>query len=145
MFREPLSLQLSRTQLSLDVYQGALDLDVEDLSRAGQHEVGCTSIVGRHRHLKTRPPARMRRTGDDLGEGQLPGVAQPDRCNRVETPAELVPACCREPAPRVKGMIADAAFGATHFGLAQASQLGYSSLSQSGGHPGEPKLSAEQG
>jgi hypothetical protein len=142
--RKRLAFQLSRPKLCLEIHQSALNLNVDDLAGARQHEVRRPPIAGSHGHLEADLPARMRGPHDRLRKRQLTRVAEAERRHRIEAPAELMPARGGQPAPRVEGDVADATFGPADRRLAKGGKLSQASLAQPGDHPSQAEFSAEQ-
>jgi hypothetical protein len=142
--RKRLAFQLSRPKLCLEVHERTLHLDVDDLRRAGEDEIGGTGVARRDRQLEADLPARMRTLNDRLGNLHLSGVTEAERRHRIEAPSELVPACGSEAGTRVEGDVADATFGPADRRLAKGGKLSQASLAQPGDHPSQAEFSAEQ-
>jgi len=145
LIRDRLPLQLSRPHLRLEIHQGALDLDVDDLSRTHEDEVGGASIAGSHRYLEPRAPVRMRGADDRLSQHQLPGIPEPHRRDRVQPPAELVPAGRRQPASDLERDVARAELGLAGLLLAHTREPADLRLRQARGHPSDTQFPTERG
>jgi hypothetical protein len=139
------SLELCCTELSLEVDQSTLDLDVDGLCRSGQHQVCRAGIAGSHRHLESGVPRAMGSADNGLRQRQLPGVPQPDGRHRVESPTELVSARGRQLASSVEGDVEQPAFSLADLGLARAGQRCEACLAQTRRHSRDPELSSKDG
>lgn len=85
--RQCAPLQLRRPQLGLKVHRMALDLDVQDLGRGGEDQIGSSPIGPVDRDLQRSVPPRVRAPDDAFGDVQLPGIPQGDTSPRKEPKA----------------------------------------------------------
>lgn len=75
-FGNDFALHLAGPQLSLEVDQPTLNLNVDDLQRVFEEDVGRARIARPDRDLEPRCPARVGGVGDGHREHQLSRIAQ---------------------------------------------------------------------
>jgi hypothetical protein len=79
------ALQLSCTQLRLEVEQRPLDLYLHDVACRLQHHVGCPPIGRRsNRDLESHTDSSVHRSADEFCDAELPRVPQSHALGRKE-------------------------------------------------------------
>jgi hypothetical protein len=117
-------LQLSRSQLSLEIQHGAFDLDRHQRTRGIEHDIDCAAITaGPHRNLEAHSPRWMGSSSEHLGDTELARVTQANPISREEAQGEVVPRGCRQPMHHLEARCRVAVFDLAHKGLTDAGAL----------------------
>ena len=90
--RQGLALELRGREAVPGSRRGRARSRRDDLVPGRQARGPRREVARSHRNLELRLQLGMRRVDDRLGQAQLTGVAESDRRDRIETPAELVAA-----------------------------------------------------
>jgi hypothetical protein len=98
-------------ELSLEIDERALDLDVHELLRAHEQDIGRARVPPvAHGFFQAHGPRGARCRGDGARQLELAGVTQAHCRYGVQVPPQLMTDGRREPAPLAKGDVADASF-----------------------------------
>jgi hypothetical protein len=140
---ESIALELSRPQLRLEIHQGALDLDVNDLGWAYEEQIRGAGVARRDRDLEACLPARMRCRDNCLSQRELTGVAQADRRHRVEAPPELMTARGDKLASNRQRQVADGTLDEADLLLTDSGEPRHLHLRETSAHPCNAQLAPE--
>lgn len=129
--RQRHALELSCSQLGLQVAEASLNLDEHHSIGASENHVRRSAVRSRgHRNLEADAPGGMRRGPDHLGQAQLARVPEPDPVRRVQAYRELLPDPAGEESHRTQVRGKGAPLDPADHRLADASSRGKATLRQ---------------
>ena len=127
------SLQLGSAQLGLEVEKRGLDLQDHQLGGTFEEHVSGAAVGwGANRHLEADMPGGIDCTANELGNPQLPVVAQPYSICGEEAEGKVMAGGCGQPMHDSQARQRGSSFRLAHERLADPSDSRYLPLSEAG-------------